>query len=161
MSEAVLHDIERTVVNWFVDGVHVLGLPKSLGEIYGLLFISPEPLALDDFVQKLSMSKGTASQGLKMLRTLGAIMEAEPNGGRRVMYIPSMDLKNLVGGFIREQIRPHLDSGKDKVQEMRNCLEDIEEKSERHFYDARIEKLDGWMSRGRFVVPMVQKLLGE
>lgn len=161
MNEALLDDIESTVVNWFVDGVHVLGLPKSLGEIYGLLFISPQPLALDDFVHKLSMSKGTASQGLKMLRNLGAIIEAEPNGGRRVLYLPSTDLKNLVGGFIREQIRPHLESGKEKVKEMRTCLGSLKEQHERNFYDSRIEKLEGWMTHGMLVAPMVQKLLGE
>jgi hypothetical protein len=77
------------------------------------------------------------------------------------MYVPSTDLKNLVGGFIREQIRPHLDSGKDKVKEMRNCLEDIEETGRRHFYVSRIDKLDGWMTRGNLAVPIVQKLLGE
>lgn len=149
------------MINWFVDGVRVLGLPKSLGEIYGLLFISAQPLALDDFVIKLSMSKGTASQGLKMLRNLGAIVEAEPDGGRRTLFLPSIELKSLAGGFIREQVRPHLDSGKEKVDEMKACVRGIKEYDLREFYDSRVEKLEGWMTRGKFVVPMIQKLLGE
>ena len=40
--------LERQVVAFFVDGVRVLGLPRSIGEIYGLLFISRSPLSLDD-----------------------------------------------------------------------------------------------------------------
>ena len=43
-----LDSLERQVVEVFVDGVRVLGLPRSIGEIYGLLFISRSPLSLDD-----------------------------------------------------------------------------------------------------------------
>ena len=61
MSEA-----DRRIVDLFVDGVRVIGLPKSIGEIYGLLFVSRDPLSLDDLVARLGISKGSASQGLRM-----------------------------------------------------------------------------------------------
>ena len=48
-----LEIIQREVIALFVNGVRVLGLPKSIGEIYGLLFISPDPLALDVIVSKM------------------------------------------------------------------------------------------------------------
>nr|MCU0750087.1 hypothetical protein [Akkermansiaceae bacterium] len=76
-----LDPLQRQVVDVFVDGVRVLGLPRSIGEIYGLLFISPSPLSLDDLVHRLQISKGSASQGLRMLKSLGAVREAESNGG--------------------------------------------------------------------------------
>ena len=80
MSDAkpnTLVEIERQVVSLFADGVRVAGLPRSVGEIYGLLFVSAEPLAMDDLVVRLNISKGSVSQGLKFLRTLGAIREVE------------------------------------------------------------------------------------
>jgi DNA-binding transcriptional regulator GbsR (MarR family) len=53
-TEAIaLNLLQRQVIEYFVDGVRVLGLPRSLGEIYGLLFISPAPLSLDDLVRML------------------------------------------------------------------------------------------------------------
>jgi len=63
--------VEQQVVDLFVDGVRVLGLPGSVGEIYGLLFISREPLSLDDLVRRLKISKGSASQGLRALKAAG------------------------------------------------------------------------------------------
>ena len=42
-SAPELDPLERQVVAVFVDGVRVLGLPRSIGEIYGLLFISRIP----------------------------------------------------------------------------------------------------------------------
>lgn len=156
-----LSALERQVIAVFVDGVKVIGLPKSLGEIYGLLFVSPEPLALDDVVRKLQLSKGSASQGLRMLRDLGAVKEAESNGSRRTLYQPDVDLKRLVGGFIREQVRPHLESGKGKVGRLMKtaALEDDQEL--RKFYRGRLTKLESWMSRGRIVLPLIQRMLGE
>ena len=41
-SRQEIDAIEREVVSVFVDGVRVLGLPPSVGEIYGLLFV-PKP----------------------------------------------------------------------------------------------------------------------
>ena len=156
-----LSALERQVVDVFVDGVKVIGLPKSLGEIYGLLFLSPESLALDDVVKKLGLSKGSASQGLRMLRELGAVKEAEGNGGRRTLYTPDVDLKRLVGGFIREQVRPHLESGKGKVSGLIKATASEEDRELRKFYRARLQKLDAWMGRGRIVLPLIQRMLGD
>jgi hypothetical protein len=57
--------------------VHVFGVPKSVGQIYGLLYASPEPLSFSDIVERLEISKGSASQGLQFLRSLGAIKIAD------------------------------------------------------------------------------------
>ena len=156
-----LSPLERQMIDVFVDGVKVIGLPKSLGEIYGLLFLSPDALSLDDVTQKLGLSKGSASQGLRMLRELGAVKEASGQGGRRTLYVPDVDLKRLVGGFIREQVRPHLESGKTKCGKLLKNAADIDDPNLKKFYRERIHKLEGWMNRGRVVLPHIQRMLGE
>jgi DNA-binding transcriptional regulator GbsR (MarR family) len=160
-NQTELSALERQVIDVFVDGVKVIGLPKSLGEIYGLLYVSPQPLALDDFVSRLQLSKGSASQGLRMLRELGAVKEANGHGSRRTLYQPDVDLKRLVGGFIREQVRPHLESGKGKVGKLIKNAAQEEDPELRKFYRERVVKLESWMSRGRIVLPLIQKMLGE
>jgi DNA-binding transcriptional regulator GbsR (MarR family) len=156
-----LTSLQQQVVDFFVDGVRVLGLPRSLGEIYGLLFISTSPLSLDDLVSRLGISKGSASQGLRTLKTLGAVREAEHNGNRRTYYEPAVDLKRLVGGFIREQVRPHLDSGKSKLARLQETAELSTDPEEREFFEDRIQRLEAWMKRGGQVLPMLQKILGQ
>jgi len=153
--------LQREVVDFFVDGVKVLGLPRSLGEIYGLLFITTAPLSLDDLVRDLGISKGSASQGLRMLRTLGAVREAAGNGDRRTYYEPAVDLKKLVGGFIREQVRPHLDSGKVKLRFIAETASLTADPVDKEFFNDRIERLESWMKRGGQVLPMLQKILGQ
>lgn len=156
-----LTEVERQVVDFFVDGVRVLGMPGSVGEIYGLLFISREPLSLDDLVSRLRISKGSASQGLRTLRDLGAVREAEVPGMRRAHYAAAVDLKKLAGGFIREQVRPHLDSGQLKVGRLYEAVAGEDDREARAFYDERVAKLDGWMKRARMMLPLMQKVLGQ
>lgn len=64
---------ETECAAFFSEAVQVFGVPKSVGQIYGLLFASPEPLSFSDIVERLDISKGSASQGLQLLRSLGAI----------------------------------------------------------------------------------------
>ncbi|MGC4016366.1 MAG: hypothetical protein QM755_17860 [Luteolibacter sp.] len=160
-TEGSLDPLERLVVDVFVDAVKVLGLPRSIGEIYGLLFISPVPLALDDLVERLGISKGSASQGLRALKGLGAVREVELNGGRRTYFEPAVELKRLVGGFIREQVRPHIESGKQKIGKLAEAASGEQDPARREFLEERVERLENWLKRGGMVLPLIQKMLGQ
>lgn len=156
-----LEGLERQIVDVFVDGVKVLGLPRSIGEIYGVLFISPTPLSLDDLVEKLGISKGSASQGLRALKGLGAVREVEGNGVRRTYFEPAVELKRLVGGFIREQVRPHIESGKKKINKLAEAAREEPDPERRAFFQERVERIDNWTRRGGQVLPLLQRILGE
>lgn len=149
-------ELESMVREFFADTVKVLGLPRSVGEIYGTLFISKMPLSLDDLVERLGISKGSGSQGLKILRTLGAVSEVEGMEGRKVFYEADVELKSLVGGFIREEIRPHLRSAKETIEKMDGCNE-----SEDEHYDEMIKKLASWRKRAGLLLPVLQRILGK
>ena len=158
-----IDSIEREALAVFVDGVRVLGLPPSIGEIYGLLFISQAPLSLDDLVKRLKISKGSASQGLRTLKSLGAVRETNGNGNgeRRTYYEPAVELKRLVGGFIREQIRPHLDSGRHKIKRLGDLANTESDPERRKFLLERTDRLDHWIRNGGRVLPLIQRILGQ
>jgi DNA-binding transcriptional regulator GbsR (MarR family) len=158
---ATLGVVERQVVDFFVDGVKVLGMPRSIGEIYGLLFVSREPLSLDDLVGRLGISKGSASQGVRALKGLGAVREIQVGMERRAYFVAAVDLKRLVGGFIREQIRPHLESGRGKITRLQQAAGGEPDPQRREFIDERLERLEHWLKSGGRVLPVIQKLLGE
>ena len=60
-----MNKVELEIISIFVRLADLLNLPKTVGEIYGLLFISETPMCLDDLMNKLKISKGSTSQGLK------------------------------------------------------------------------------------------------
>jgi DNA-binding transcriptional regulator GbsR (MarR family) len=151
-------ELEVQVIDLFVRGVRVLGLPKSVGEIYGMLYISPQPLALDALVGRLRMSKGSASQGLKFLRHLGAVSVVYVAGDRRDHYAAQMELKALVSGFMKGELQPHLESGAQRLGRLQALVaEDVSEHAD--LYRSRVQKLETWRARGSELLKLVEDLL--
>ena len=70
---ARLSALEIEAIDMFINFLRIVGLQKSIGEIYGLLFVSAKPLSMEDIMNRLDISLGAASQGLKLLRGLGAV----------------------------------------------------------------------------------------
>ncbi len=158
-SDEIL-SLEKQMVSYFSDGAKLLGLPKSVGEMYGLLYSSREPLAMDEMVQRLEISKGSASQGIKMLRTLGAVLEENKPGDRKTYYKADVELKRLVGGFIKEEIRPHMESGSRKLKALEGDVDALPAGEEKEFLLERVERLERWSKRVQMVLPLLQKFLG-
>ena len=98
---------------------------------------------------------------MKFLRTLGAIQEVDGPDARRTFYQADIKLKKLVGGFIREQLRPHLDSGKDRLASLQAEVHLEEDSVRRAFYDERVKKLERWLKQAKLVLPLIQRVLGE
>jgi len=155
------NSIEQRLVSFFQDGAKMLGLPKSVGEIFGILYASPAPLTMLDIVERTGISKGSASQGLKMLRTLGAVREVELNNERKTYFQADIELKRIASGFIREEIRPHLESGKMKLDVMSRELNLIEDSHLKDFYEGRIERLERWEKKANLLIPILQRFLGK
>lgn len=150
--------LEYEVVEFFIRLADMISLPRSYGEIYGCLYISPQPLCMEDLISKLKISKGSTSQGLRALRNIGAIKTVYKVGERRDYYEAECELRKLVGGFLRDQVNPHLDSGKERIASMRMILNDID--GERHdFLRERIDRLGNWRQRADTILPWAIKMI--
>lgn len=158
-KKALLCDLEREVIELFVRMADVLNLPRSVGEIYGLLFISTEPLCLDDCRQKLSISKGSTSQGLRILRSFGAIRTIYIPGDRKDYFVAETQLRKMASGFANEQIQPHVRSGKERLEQIKRLLDEHPGGDEREVLAERINTLGNWQKRANQILPLVLKLM--
>jgi len=154
-----LGELEREVIELFIRMADVLNLPRSVGEIYGLLFISSSPLCLDDCRIRLNISKGSTSQGLKILRSFGAIRTVYIPGDRKDYYVAETSLRKIASGFAGEQIRPHVDSGKERIERIRELL-DEQDDAEREALEEKIDLLENWQKRAGKTLPLILKLIG-
>jgi HTH-type transcriptional regulator, glycine betaine synthesis regulator len=154
-----LDPLQIEVIDLFVQLSRLLGQPRSLAEIYGLLFISVRPLAMDDLIQRLELSKGSASQGLKYLRTLGAVRMVYIAGDRRVHYEAVAELRNLAARFLRDQIVPHLDNGQERLDRIASMVKRLPSENRAQML-GRVKMLQSWERNGRRFLPMLAKMLG-
>lgn len=147
-----LSELEKEVIDLFVRMAGLLNLPRSVGELYGLLFISPEPLCINDCMAKLSISKGSTSQGLKILRSFGAVNTVYVPGERRDYYEAESGLRRIVTGFVNEQVRPHLEHGKERMVRL-NALAESEDSEHKDFFVDRVGRLKGWQKHANLLLP--------
>ena len=151
--------VESEVIGLFVQIARVIGLPRSVGEIYGLLFITVRPMAMDDLMERLGISKGSASQGLKFLRNAGAIQLVYVPGDRRMHFEAVAELRGLVTRFLRDQILPQLDTSLGRLDRLAGMVKSLPAE-DRARVGARVTMLQSWQKKTRRFLPMVVKLLG-
>ena len=156
---ARLSPLETGIIDLFVQVSRLLGQPRSLAEIYGLLFISARPMAMDDLIERLQLSKGSASQGLKFLRNLGAVKMVYMPADRRVHYEAVAELRNLLTRFLRDQIVPDLDHAQARLERMTLLVKQLPPE-ERARINGRVKMLQSWSKRGRRFLPMIVRIMG-
>jgi len=157
-ADDLRRDLEREVIDLFVNLANLLGLPRSVGELYGLLFVSPVPLPMDELMGRLSLSKGATSQGLKILRSFGAVRTVYVAGDRRTHFASETELRKLVAGFLKEQVQPHLNSGRERLDRMRQMVRALPDR-ERPLMEQRLEHLAHWRSRADRLLPLALRLI--
>ena len=157
---ARLSPLETEIIDFFVQLSRLLGQPRSMAEIYGLLFISARPLAMDDLIERLQLSKGSASQGLKFLRSIGAVRMIYVAGERRVHYEAVAELRNLASRFLRDQIVPHLDNGQARLERIAEMVKQLPPE-QRARVNGRVKMLQSWGRNGRRFLPLVLRILGK
>ena len=160
MNAAVkgLSGLEREVIELFVQLAGMIGYPRSMGELYGMLFVSPDPLCTDDLIARLRISKGSASQGLKTLRNFGAIRTVYVPGDRRQHYEAEMNMRKILVNFIREQAGTNLAATSERLQTIDRLLAD-EGDTDFEVLRSRIKDFRRWQLRAAKVAPVIMKLV--
>jgi DNA-binding transcriptional regulator GbsR (MarR family) len=151
-------EFERGCVEFFTGAVAVFGAPPSLGQIYGVIFASPRPLSFTDIVERLGISKGSASQGLQTLRSLGAVRSVSAKGGRREYFVAEIGLRRLVDGALRERVGPLVSAAPARIARLRRVAR--QELPARRFYLEQVEQLETWRRRLKMALPVLSVLLG-
>ena len=158
INEEALSDLDVESIELFIGFFKLIGLQKSVGEIYGLLFVSSRALAMDDIVRRLGISLGAASQGLKVLRLVGAVKSVYMPGDRRDHYVADLELSKFASAFIQEELKPKLDRALERIGTMQNLANEMEPE-DRSAAGERLERLKHWLERGESMLPWLLKFL--
>jgi predicted transcriptional regulator len=86
LTESDMPEWEQEIINLFVGIFDGFGLPKSTAMIYGTLYCAEHSMLQEEIAARLRISTGSASQGLKLLQTLGAVKRQSPIGQRHSVY---------------------------------------------------------------------------
>ena len=166
---------EETVVSFFLDAADLLGVPKSVAVIYGVCFASPRPLSFVDIDERLDISQGSISQGLRVLRDMGALRVVPPaefadasaqwpdlagarDARRKEYFTPDLELRNLAERWIEQRLERQLKVGKGRLQAMRDAVP-AENNAAAKVLKARLKYLESWHNQSRALVPIIKTFL--
>ncbi len=154
-AEVVTFD--EQVVDFFVSAADALGVPKSVAAIYGVVFASPLPVSFSEIEARLDISKGSISQGLRVLREVGAIKEVSTSTNRSELFTPDLELRRLVARFLESRLEKQLAAGSSKLAALGKTVPGGDGGSVE--LRKRLKSLSDWHRKARALLPVARTFL--
>ncbi|HWR58570.1 MAG TPA: hypothetical protein VN328_06750 [Thermodesulfovibrionales bacterium] len=125
------------------------GFSKIMGQIYGLLYLSPKPLTLDDMAKSLSASKGNVSINMKALERWNMVRQIWVKGDRKDYYEAETDFWKIVRGVLREREKKEFDQALSSIGNTLRKADETYKKSKTTdvaFVKERLKKLEAFIA---------------
>jgi DNA-binding transcriptional regulator GbsR (MarR family) len=155
---AEVAEFEEATVSFFVNAADLIGIPKSVAAIYGSCFASPEPLNFADIERGLKISKGSISQGLRILCEMGALKKVSRPSERRDYFAPDLELRKLIRRWIEERLQKQLSAGLGRLEYLAESVPASRSASGK-VLRIRIKSLQNWHKKGRALMPVIKAFL--
>jgi len=79
------------------------GLPKGMGAIFAVLYLSPTALSLDEIVQETGLTKGAISTEIRALARMGLVHRSIKLGDRKDYYSAESDFYASIRSILKER----------------------------------------------------------
>jgi DNA-binding transcriptional regulator GbsR (MarR family) len=143
-KERRLRAAQHEVAEIFGNIAAFWGFTRTQGRIYGLLFVSPEPVPQSELRERLEISAGSASMTLSSLLDWGVVHRE----GR--MYVAETDLWKAITGVMRRRERAEVNAAIQRMAAVVQSLRDDGEQAPRlRFALERTERLLEFFELGR------------
>ena len=107
-----------------------LGINRTVGQIYALLYASPEPLSAEDIVERLGLSRSNVSIGLKELQSWNLVCLVHRPGDRRDYFTAPDDVWQIVRTLVEERKKREVDPTLSVLREL--LMQQPDGEAERH-----------------------------
>ncbi len=132
----------------FIEGLsHISrfwGLPKGVGALFAVLYISPTPLSLDELVSQSGLTKGAVSTNVRALARMGLVHRSTKLGDRKDYYEAETDFYKAIRAILGERQNREFDRAIKSVQETLEKLQAAKgsmDEAERKFMIQRVQAL--------------------
>ena len=118
------------------------GFPKGMGAIFGVLYLSPTPLSLDEIVSETGLTKGAISTEIRALARMGLVHRSAKLGDRKDYYEAEADFYAAIKSILKERQNSEFDRAVRSVKETLTTMEvNWVENDEWNFVYERVQAL--------------------
>jgi DNA-binding transcriptional regulator GbsR (MarR family) len=110
----------------FIEGLSQIsrfwGFPRGMGAIFAVLYLSPEPLSLDELVEQTGLTKGAISTEVRSLARIGLVHRSGRPSDRRDYYEAETDFYKAIRSILKERQNREFDRAIRSVTETLEAL---------------------------------------
>lgn len=124
------------------------GFSRVMGQLYGLLYLSPSPMTLDAMAAGLAISKGSASINIRALARWNMVRTVWVKGDRKDYYEAETDFWKIVRGVMKEREKKEFDqalAAVDGVLKEMESMPKTKRPEEASFMIERLRKLEDFI----------------
>jgi DNA-binding transcriptional regulator GbsR (MarR family) len=150
------------LVDVFGRMAQALSFPRSVGEIYGLLYLAPEPMSAPEISEALSISKGSVSTGTRQLLTLGFIRKVWLQEERKDYFEAVLELGNMVRTAYDQIFKVRAQNAERRLTDVTDTLADERAELSPEEYaliKERLERLTKLQKRAKQFMPLLERLI--
>ena len=141
----------------------LIGFPKSIGQIYGLLMFSDKPMSAEDIGVALAVSKATISNSMRQLSSWGVIRQVWVHGDRKDHYEVIEDFKAVIRAAIEDVFKPRIQSSGQRIERIEDFLNEEKQTGEisPELYQLRKRRMKSMTKYHQTIaktLPMLEKL---
>ena len=154
--------VRLELVDVFGRMAQALSFPRSVGEIYGLLYLAPEPMSAPEISEALSISKGSVSTGTRQLLTLGFIRKVWLQEERKDYFEAVLELGNMVRTAYDQIFKVRAQNAERRLTDVTDTLADEKAELSPEEYvliKERLARLTKLQKRGMQFMPLLERLI--
>ena len=123
------------------------GFPKGMGAIFGVLYLSPAPLSLDEIVNETGLTTGAISTEIRSLARMGLVHRSTKLGDRKDYYEAESDFYAAIKSILKERQNSEFDRAVRSVKETLTVMENNwVENEEWNFVYERVQALQDFFN---------------
>jgi len=126
------------------------GYPRAMGALFAALYLSPEPVSLDDLGPMVGITKGAVSTNARALEQLGMVHRRLRPGDRKDYYEADTDFWKIARTVLERRQKPEFDAALRGVSEALGQVRappharSESELARARFYEQRLEAMEGF-----------------
>jgi DNA-binding transcriptional regulator GbsR (MarR family) len=120
------------------------GFPRGVGAVFAVLYLAPDPLSLDEIVERSGLTKGAVSTDVRALARMGLVHRSTRLGDRKDYYVAETDFYRSIRAILGErqntEFSRSLASVREALAQLKAARGSVDE-SEREFLIDRMQAL--------------------
>lgn len=114
--------LEDQLLSSFAQVCQIYGIPPTLGRLYAVLYLSPDPMSLAELAEATGAAKSTTSVSLRRLERYRFVRRLPRGSDRKDYYVPVTDPLELLQDWVRLFVEPEMQVAGDMVRAVERDL---------------------------------------